>query len=111
MTLLLATNHPRQVASAMVGSGLVTGCLTVTLAPLVGIKGAAPACLIGDLCLVAWYLPYRAIRVTGSLSPRLLARVTVIPLLPVCVSSLVAMGGWIVLASRWLGMLCCYRRH
>jgi O-antigen/teichoic acid export membrane protein len=66
LTVLCSINKQKVVAYSLVASAIVSGGLAIALIPRVGVKGAALAQLLGDLCVSAWLIPLLAVKATGD---------------------------------------------
>lgn len=94
MTVLLAINRQRAVALIECGASAAACMLAVILVPLMGIRGAAFALLIGDLCFPAWLVPLLACReVVGDITD-FICEACIPPLLIVLGVALSAIWFW-----------------
>ncbi|MBI1748423.1 MAG: lipopolysaccharide biosynthesis protein [Acidobacteria bacterium] len=66
LVALLATNRHKRATLGLLGSALITSALAMILVPIMGMRGAALAALLGDLCVVAWFIPILAARAAGD---------------------------------------------
>lgn len=86
-TMLFATHGQRQLVIIGIINSLATFALAIIVVPRFGIRGAAAAGLVADVCIAAWLVPFAATRALKCSFGRFIGSV-----LPP------TLGGWMAMA-------------
>jgi len=92
-TVLLASNKHYRPSFALLVEALLAGSLSLYLIPALGIRGAALAALIADVCVCAWVVPLLAIRELGE-DFTVFARQSLQALMAIVIPALVCVLSW-----------------
>lgn len=76
LTVLCATNQHYKLGFTLLGEGILTGAMSLFLVPSMGIRGAALAALLADICVSAWIIPGLALRETGDTPASFIVSIT-----------------------------------
>ncbi len=66
LTFLLSTHRPQHLVAILLSAAVLTGICSLFFVPLIGMRGAALAALLGDICVTAWLVPTLASRCLGD---------------------------------------------